>query len=140
MERRHFIKNTCIFCLGAAIPAALISACSGPGTLFKTTAVNGIVSISRSAFTDKNYLIVRPENYNYDIFIHHPSENTFDAVLMKCTHRDAPLNYTSKGLVCNDHGSRFSFEGNVIKEPATAPLKKFPVTINNEQIIINLRS
>jgi Rieske Fe-S protein len=50
---------------------------------------------------------------------------------MKCSHQDNSLTVTKTGLFCSSHGSTFDLEGNVTKEPALEPLKKFKTEINN---------
>ena len=97
------------------------------------------MTIPLSEFMERNYIIARSNKLDYDIFIHKTLKDEYSAVMMRCSHRDAPLQYTSGGLVCNEHGSRFAYDGVVTKEPATSPLVKFPLTINQTHIIINIK-
>jgi nitrite reductase/ring-hydroxylating ferredoxin subunit len=58
-----------------------------------------------------------------------------------CTHEDASLSagFLKGALVkCPLHGSRFDVRtGEVLDEPAEASLKTYPVSINNNDILIN---
>ena len=139
MDRRKFIKDTCTVCIGSAFTGMLLSGCTGSANLYKTSAENGQLQIPLSEFIENKYRIIRSSSLSHDVFVYKKSENEFMAVLMRCTHRDAPVQYTSGGLVCNEHGSRFSYEGIVLKEPATEKLKTFPVTTNNTHLIINIK-
>lgn len=138
MERRKFIKNTCVFCVGTVGLSAFLTSCSSSSRIFKTNAENGKFIIPLTEFQDKGHLIVRSKSLNYDVFVYKKPNDEYIAVLMKCSHRDAPVQYTSGGLACNEHGSRFTYEGEVTKEPATDPLTKFPVTINQTHLIIQI--
>jgi len=138
MDRRKFIKNTCAFCVGASSIGAVLTSCSVQKNIYKTIAQNNIISIPLSEFIDKNHLIVRATTLNYDIFTYKINENNYTALLMKCTHRDSPVQYSSGGLVCNEHGSRFGFDGVVTKAPATESLKQLEVSTNETHINIKI--
>lgn len=93
-----------------------------------------------TSFGENNYVIVRTNKLSYDIFISKKPDNQYKAILMKCSHRDAPVNYTSGGLVCNEHGSRFNFEGEVLKAPATTSLQTIPIDLNQSHLIIKIQN
>ncbi|MGZ4038554.1 MAG: QcrA and Rieske domain-containing protein, partial [Bacteroidia bacterium] len=57
---------------------------------------------------------------------------------MQCTHYSQPLAANAKSIFCPAHGSQFDFEGRVLKDPATQPLRKFEVNTDNNALIINL--
>jgi Rieske Fe-S protein len=59
---------------------------------------------------------------------------------MKCTHQDNPLTATQTGFFCSAHGSTFDLKGNVTKEPALRPLKKYTTEIKESSILINTKS
>ena len=82
-------------------------------------------------------VIVRNKNMEYDILLI-KSGNTYTALQMKCTHQDNPLTVNSSGLFCASHGSVFDLNGNVTKEPALQPLKKYNTQINDSEIQIKL--
>jgi len=116
---------------------SLLSSCKST-SIFKTEAVNHLLTVPLSAMNDKKILIVRNASAEYDILLVKKSDNLFTALEMKCTHRANPLNARERGLYCTLHGSRFDLDGNVVAEPATQPLKKYPVIVNNSLIQISI--
>ena len=58
---------------------------------------------------------------------------------MACTHQRAELQVYGDKLQCAAHGSEFSNRGLVESGPATADLRKFPVTIENSVLKISLK-
>jgi len=140
MERRKFIKDTCQLCMAASFIAILNKGCIPAEGVFSSTVENNKMMIPLTELSGKNYLLARSKQLAFDIFIHKNKNDNYTAVLMKCSHRDAPVHYTTGGLVCHEHGSRFDFEGAVTKEPAETPLTKFPVTLNTTHLIINLKN
>ena len=140
MKRRNFIKNTCMSCGMMAAGGSLLSLLSSckSTSIFKIEAVNHLLTVPLSAMNDKKILIVRNASAEYDILLVKKSENHFTALEMKCTHRANPLNASDGGLYCTLHGSRFDLDGNVVAEPATQPLKKYPVIVNNSLIQISI--
>jgi nitrite reductase/ring-hydroxylating ferredoxin subunit len=95
-----------------------------------------------SFFETSNLAIVRDNQAEFDILLVKKSEDLFEAIYMKCSHRENPLTATETGLYCSAHGSIFDLDGNVKKEPATAPLQKFPVDFDRTQglVSINIQS
>lgn len=99
----------------------------------------GTIKVPLSSFIDKNkVLIVRNEQTVFDILLVKISDTNYNALLMQCTHQDNPLTATKSGLFCSAHGSTFDLQGNVTKEPALSPLKKFKTEVNNSFIEIFL--
>jgi len=124
----------------ASVASIIGEGCSPSASIYKSTIENNSMMIPLSEFMERNYVIARSNKLDYDIFIHKNSKEEYTAVMMRCSHRDAPLQYTTGGLVCHEHGSRFSYDGVVTKEPASTPLKKFPVTIDQTHLIINIKA
>jgi len=139
MERRKFIKSTCTLCVSAVAFDLLLSSCGTSSKIFRAQEESGKINIPLTEFMDKNHLVIRTNSLLYDVFVYKKPNGEFTALSMKCSHRDSSVQYTSGGLTCNEHGSRFSFEGEVTKEPATEPLTKYPVTTNETHLIINIK-
>jgi Rieske Fe-S protein len=57
---------------------------------------------------------------------------------MQCTHQGAELQAFGDKLQCPAHGSEFSNRGQVESGPATAPLRTFPVSADNNELKISL--
>jgi Rieske Fe-S protein len=141
MKRREFIQSSCISCLGAVamgVSLTELSSCSPALATFKTTFKGNKVAVPASSFLTSNLLVVRDNQVEYDILLVKKSPELYNAIYMKCSHRANPVSATATGLYCPSHGSTFDLDGNVIKEPATAPLEKFKTEIKDENIIITL--
>jgi len=98
------------------------------------------MSVPFSSFAGSNVLVVRNNRMEYDILLVKKPAGDAIALLMKCTHQDNALTATENGLLCPVHGSTFDLLGNVTKEPALNPLKKFKTEITNQAITIYLKS
>jgi Rieske Fe-S protein len=140
--RREFLKDTCTACLSTAFLgftfSQLTSCSSFP--IYKTNLSQKIVSVPLSNFAESNLVILRDMQVAYDILLVKKSETEFNAIYMKCSHQENPVTATKSGLFCSSHGSTFDLDGNVTKEPALAPLKKFKTIIQDNQITIDLNS
>lgn len=137
-SRRDFIKQSCTVCLSGLTLGWLttqLSACA-PIPVIKADQTKGAISIALTSFTEKNNMvIVRNGQLEFDILVV-KSANSFQAVEMKCTHQDNPLTVNSSGLFCSAHGSTFDLNGNVTKEPALKPLKKYKTELQESSIRI----
>jgi nitrite reductase/ring-hydroxylating ferredoxin subunit len=134
MERRLFLKAGCLACAGAVSLSMLESCSTLP--MFKAKPVNGLLEVPASAFADKNMVIVRANELDFDVLLVKEATG-YRALYMKCTHEAAPLAATNSGLFCSMHGSTFNLSGDVTKEPALKPLTRFETTVTNQTIIIN---
>lgn len=98
------------------------------------------MTVPLSSFTEKNKMvIVRSGELEFDILVV-KSANAYHALQMKCSHQDNPLTANASGLFCSAHGSTFDLEGNVTKEPALKPLKKYKTEWNASSVLIHTRS
>ena len=139
-SRRDFIKHSCKLCAAGLTLSWLttqLSACA-PMSILKVESENGVLAVPFSSFTEKNdQVIVSNSKLEYDILLV-KSGNTFTALQMKCTHQDNPLIVNSTGLFCASHGSVFDLNGNVTKEPALQPLKKYNTKVTESSVLINI--
>lgn len=128
----------CKHCAGVLGIGMLLESCGTPVQLFKTNTRNDSISVPVSEFTEeKNMVVVRASELENDILLVKKGDH-YNALNLKCTHEGYGLTPTSKKIVCSAHGSTFDFDGNVLKEPALKPLKKFNTEIVNNNIIIHL--
>ena len=117
-----------------------LTACGSALPIVKAENSQGLISVPLSSFADnRGGVIVRNSQLEFDILVV-KSENVYKALQMKCTHQDNPLTATATGLFCAAHGSTFDLNGNVMKEPALQPLKKYNTEINESFVIIHLKS
>ena len=141
-DRRDFIKQSCLLCAGIAGMGLLTSQLSGcaPLPIYKGEVEKDFIIVPISNFTDKiNILIVRSTKLDFDILVVKLDDGNYNAMLMKCTHQDNALTASKNGLFCSTHGSAFDLQGNVTKEPALRPLKKFKTEIINSSIQIFIK-
>lgn len=143
MQRRTFLKSSCNACLlmatGMLMPA--LSGC-GPGaySIFNTDIRDDRVEVPDTAFVKSPLVLVRPKGWYYSIALRRAADNSYSALLLKCTHQDNQLNAASDGYSCSLHGSSFNREGRVTRGPAERALKSFPVTLEGNQIVIHTKA
>lgn len=76
--------------------------------------------------------------YEGNIIIIRVSMSSYIAFSKICTHEQCTVtfNSTNNQLPCPCHGSLFDINGNVLNGPAVSPLKKYSVTLSNNQLTI----
>ena len=145
IQRREFIKNTCGSC--GAIGLSLLfgstifeQGCKATAGLsvFKTTSKENRVAVPVSLFENTNFKLLRVADYEYDIGLQKQSDGSYLALLLMCTHAGQALNKSGEGYYCTLHGSRFSKTGNVVKGPASHPLKHLKTIVDRQDILITL--
>lgn len=141
-SRREFLKDTCTACLGTAFLGFTFSQLTSCSSLpiYKTNLSQKTVQVPLTKFAESTLVIVRDMQVAYDILLVKKSATEYSAVYMKCSHQENPVTATKSGLFCSAHGSTFDLDGNVTKEPALSPLKKFKTTLQDDQLIIDLNS
>jgi Rieske Fe-S protein len=147
MDRRKFIKESCAACLSAAALTGVFASCQTTRYVSGSLGKDGLM-INRDEFILKgnkkeqyrSFLIVRNEALQYPICIYRINENEYSALWMSCTHQGAELQASGDRLQCTAHGSEFTNTGKVSNGPADKDLRAFPVTINNDQLFIDLRA
>lgn len=138
--RREFIKESCTACLGSSLLGfafSQLTACSSL-PVYKTKLDQKTVDVPLTSFAESDLVVVRDMQVPYDILLVKKSGVEYNAIYMKCSHRENPVSATKTGLYCSEHGSTFDLDGNVTKEPALEPLKKFTTVLNENSITIDL--
>jgi len=138
-DRREFIRQSCAACAGVVAFAILadLEGCK-PTEGIMVDASKKQVTVPLKEIAGKNTLLIKSASLDYDIALVKKPDGSYLALQMICTHRRSPLEVTQTGFHCPNHGSDFDAEGNAIKGPATAPLKKFPLTVEKKEIVISL--
>jgi Rieske Fe-S protein len=146
MNRREFVKNSCLACLSAG-GMAMFSSCSATqylsGTLGKdglTLDVNEFIIKKKGEPVYRSFVIVRNEALQYPVCVYRFGENEYAALLMQCTHQGTELQVSGDRLQCPAHGSEFDNRGIVKTGPADKGLRSFPVTVSSNQLFIDLRA
>ena len=146
MDRRKFLKNTCTACLSVTVLSTLASSCT-PTKYISGQVVTDGITISKDQFkvaqkggtAYSSFIIVRNDELQYPICVYRFSDNEYAALWMKCTHQGAELQASGDVLQCPAHGSEFNNKGIVTNGPAGNNLRTFPVTVNNNDLFIDLR-
>lgn len=143
MQRRSFLKSSCNACLllATGFLAPALSGC-GPGAyqVFHADEREDKITVPADNFVKGPLVLVRPNGWYYSIALRKKEDNTYSALLLKCTHQDNQLTAAADGYSCSLHGSAFNRDGRVTKGPAERALKTFPVTVENNQIVIHTKA
>lgn len=139
MDRRDFIKQSCLACMavGAGMAITSLSSCASL-PVYKTAISNQQIAVPVSLFAQNDFQIIQPEKFYYNIAVRKEQNGTYTALLLRCTHADNPLTPAGNGFKCNLHGSAFDKEGHVTTGPAERDLKRYPTEIINNNIIIHI--
>ncbi len=145
MDRRKFLKDTCGACaavsIGLLLGSSLLESCGSTGlSVLKTTATDNKLSLPLQSFAQGNFKLVRVNNYSFDIAVQKQEDGSFRALVLMCTHAKHPLTKAGSGYFCTLHGSKFSESGKVEKGPASRPLLHLPAEIQDDNLIITLKS
>ncbi|HKP32406.1 MAG TPA: Rieske 2Fe-2S domain-containing protein [Chitinophagaceae bacterium] len=146
MNRRHFIRNSCTACLSLSVASTFLAQCASTKYISGEIGNDGI-TVNKNDFKVKqkggtaysSFIIVRNEKLQYPICLYRFSESEYSALWMRCTHQGTELQASGDVLQCTAHGSEFNNRGVVKAGPANSNLRTFPVTVNNDQIFIDLR-
>jgi Rieske Fe-S protein len=142
MERKEFIKACGFACLGGSFIAGVFEGCASSKTISGTISNSNLV-VPAAAFQNKNsfykYVVVRQDELKYPICLYRFSTNDYAALYMRCTHQGAELQVFGDKLECPAHGSAFNDHGVVQNGPADTNLRSFPVTVQNDQVLISLK-
>jgi Rieske Fe-S protein len=142
MDRKEFLKVCSGACFGL-IGISLLQSCE---TTQHITAIQSgnFLQVNEKDFTrtkdDKvvyrKFIVVKQANSDYPIVVYRKNENSYSALLLKCTHQGNELSVNGDILTCSAHGSEFANDGQVITGPAEQQLKSFPVSFSNGIISI----
>lgn len=135
--------SSCNACLAATALGSVLSSC---GTTRYTSGKinNDGILVDVEDFKGKNntwrsYIVVRNEELKFPICVYRFTENDYSALWMQCAHQGAEVQVAGSYLQCPAHGSEYDNRGRVTNGPATNDLRTFPVTVNNNQLFIDLR-
>jgi Rieske Fe-S protein len=146
MNRRSFVKHTCITCVSGGLIPFLITGCQA--THYATGVMDATgIRVPKSEFMyqrkeelfTREYIIVQNDKLEFPIYVYRFSDNEYSALWMKCTHQGAELQASGDMLHCPSHGSEFTNKGAVSNGPAEKNLRSFPVIVQTDTITIDLR-
>lgn len=146
MNRRKFLKDGCLACLGLAIAPNLLTGCKTMQHAGGELTNDGIkvplkdfVRETKSGTAFHPYIIVRNEALQYPICVYRFTNMEYTALHMRCTHQGAELQAAGDRLICPAHGSEFSNRGNAMQGPADIALRNFPTVVMGDELFIDLR-
>lgn len=138
MNRKLFIRQCSLACLGASIGSLLLEACQSPMVVAKEQ--ENLLFIPMEAFVKNGKEIKAFMTYHegkkMPVLV--VKEQSIRAYRALCTHQGAELQLMGERLYCPAHGSEFALDGKVKQGPAQLPLISLKVSENNKEIIIEL--
>ncbi len=142
IERRKFLESACKACVlaGAGLLLSDLTACTPSLKIITLPVTQDTVRLPLTSFAKEPIQIVRPEGWFYNIAIRKSSPDEYEALLMSCTHQQTQLIADSHGFICPLHGSKFNINGQVTKGPAEKALKKYSTGLEQDQLVIQLKS
>jgi nitrite reductase/ring-hydroxylating ferredoxin subunit len=146
MDRKEFIKKCGFACLAATGIGAVLQSCVASRSVIAEISGSDLVfaeshfeTVKHNKIRYKKYLVVQNERLKFPICIFRHPDNTYSAVLMKCSHQGAELQVFGDKLQCPAHGSEFNQHGKPLNAPADTNLRSFVVVQENKQIKISLK-
>ncbi|SFW27006.1 Ferredoxin subunit of nitrite reductase or a ring-hydroxylating dioxygenase [Sinomicrobium oceani] len=146
MHRKEFLKTCGYGCLGLLGAASLLESCAGTKYLhvplegeFLNLPLDAFVFIKKEKKEFRKYVVVYNDWLQYPVCVYRFSDTEYQALLMKCTHQGTELQVFGDRIQCPAHGSEFTNTGAVQNGPADAPLRTFPVQVEETVLKINLK-
>ncbi len=139
MDRRNFVKSSCtIGVLTIATPVALLESCTKDNT--STTPQGPTVNFTLDLSKPVNAALNNTGgSVHADGVIVVNTGGSFIAIAETCTHAGCMINYnkSANDFVCPCHGGTYDLSGNVISGPPPAPLKKYTVVENGNNLTVS---
>ena len=147
MNRKDFLKNACTACLSVTAVTALLTSCTATryisGTLVEdgmTVAKDEFMIREKGSTAHRSFIIIRNDALQYPVCVFRFSDTEYSAIWMKCSHQGSELQASGDTLQCPAYGSEFNNKGKVTNGPAATDLRTFPVTVNHNELFIDLRT
>lgn len=143
MDRKTFIKTSCLACTSISLISTLIQSCTSikytTGKLNENGLLLDIKEFETAKQGNRSYIIIRNEDLQFPVCVYRIDDANYTALWMRCTHQGAELQAAGDHLTCPAHGSEFDKWGIAVQAPASTPLLRFPVSITGNQLFIDLR-
>ena len=147
MQRREFIKSTCLGCASITASALFLQSCNTVKYVMAIQTETFKLVIKKSDFAiikkDKiiyrKWVLVKTEKASFPIGVFRFDEDRYSALYLECTHQGCEVAPQGDHLACPCHGSEFSNSGKVQHGPAENDLQAFKVENDQENIYILLK-
>lgn len=147
MDRKDFIKNCGMVCMGLGATTLILQGCSLTKSLTGKIDQSDLVvslaefeTIAGKLVHYKKYVIINNDELKFPICIFRHTESLYTALWLQCTHQGAELQVFGDKLQCPAHGSEFNDKGVVTNGPANNNLRSFPVTVAKNELRISLKA
>ena len=137
MDRKKFIKSLGFIAAGG-ISTTVFENCASVKYLNCSIVENKIV-VKKTEFKGNQFALINASNLPAPIYLRNLDEETYIALLTRCTHKGCSVDAYYDRLSCPCHGSEYSYTGEVISPPAKNPLLKFNVTTDSGNIYIHMK-
>ncbi|MBE0650968.1 MAG: Rieske 2Fe-2S domain-containing protein [Bacteroidales bacterium] len=137
MDRRNFLKSSCLLCGGAVVGSmALLESCGKGGVSPSAGNVNFTLDLSQSA--NAALKSAGGSVISHSVIVVNTGSG-FVALSDICTHQGCSVFYNASGhdLVCPCHGGTYNLSGTVIAGPPPAPLKKYNISQSGNILTIS---
>lgn len=134
MERRAFILA---FGSACGLLSGIVTGCTG-FRYVPHTREGRLLAVRRSDFGEGPYAMLDDPLLPRAIFLHRRPDETFAAVMTRCSHLGCQVEPAGDRLVCPCHGSEYEWTGELLQGPAERPLDRYRVTADDEMIYIEL--
>jgi len=94
--------------------------------------------IRKEDFGAGRFALVDAPGLQLPVYVYRLDDGGFSAVSTRCMHRGCQVEPAQEHLVCPCHGSEYTNLGEVLKGPTQRPLHRFPVTVEQDVIAIEL--
>ncbi|MBI3519248.1 MAG: Rieske 2Fe-2S domain-containing protein [Bacteroidetes bacterium] len=146
MNRRNFIKSTCLTCVSSVGAIWLLQACKSTKHVSNFQYNQNIITIQKTEFiTVKNektiqrkFIVIKPDSLPFPIAVYKLNDNDYKTSLLQCSHQGCELSPYETTMVCPCHGAEFNTKGEVTQGPAETNLKTFITTYDNDNIYIQI--
>lgn len=139
MNRRDFLRRSERLAAGALACGAGLSLHGCLGFHYVNTSVSGNrLVIRREEFGSSRFVLVDAPGLALPLYVYRLDDGGFSAVSTRCMHRGCQVEPAAEHLVCPCHGSEYSNTGEILKGPTLEPLRRLPVVVEGETIVIEL--
>ena len=139
MNRREFIRRVEGVSAGALACGAGLSLGGCIGFHYvNTTVVGNRLMIRQADFGSGRFVLVDAPGLALPLYLYRLENGGFSAVSTRCMHRGCQVEPAAGHLVCPCHGSEYTNSGEVLKGPTQRPLRRLPVVVEGEHLVIEL--